>query len=255
MDGQQAVEDGLKNNGEPGYCLPKESAEKNENGIKCREEEVIKMEPLENCHNSTGLNAKRFTLETTLKCLSAYYDEQIAKQTNPTQNPQVQNLINSSFIFKYLARKFGNPTQDHIYNWISPFFFALEIPSVQISIMMVYVERVFDCSKIPLTSENWTFLLLGALLISTKAWDDLSIWNADFASVYREVSARDLNILERFFLKSIDYHVGVPSNLFEKKALEFNEFVLAKESEPGLKSLSTPDAALTEGNKVLKIKT
>ena len=77
-------------------------------------------------------------------------------------------------------------------------------------IALVYVQRLMAFSGIALTSKNWRPLLLSALLLAQKVWDDKCLANVDFPLIWRAaVPSADASLLD---LKAI--------NSFEKKFLE-----------------------------------
>jgi len=199
----------------------------------------------------TRLNGKSVPLETTLKCVSAYYAQLLSRQTNPPNNELVNDLIQTSTLFQFLAKRSKNPTQDQIYQWLSPFFSNVGLTSENVIIMMVYLERLCSCSKITLAPDNWAILMLGAMLIATKVWHDLSIWNVDFCGIFREISLQDIDILERFYLRCMDYNVGVKSNLFAQRYFELRDFALRNGSAFDLKGLSDSDAIMLESRTAL----
>lgn len=47
---------------------------------------------------------------------------------------------------------------------------------------LVYVERLVKSSsgKLRPNVENWRSILFSCMVLSSKVWDDLSMWNADF---------------------------------------------------------------------------
>lgn len=39
---------------------------------------------------------------------------------------------------------------------------------------------------------NWARIILGAVILASKVWDDHAIWNVDFTQIFPEVSVTDL---------------------------------------------------------------
>lgn len=64
-----------------------------------------------------------------------------------------------------------------------------------------------------LSTSNWKAVVLTALLLASKIWDDFSMINGDFANICSmcgfNIDVRRLNELEKSFLVALDYHVFV----------------------------------------------
>ena len=75
-------------------------------------------------------------------------------------------------------------------------------------------------TEIPLLPTNWRPLVLCALLVAQKVWDDRYLSNADFAYIYPFFGTPEINKLEKKFLELIQYNVTVKSNLYAKYYFE-----------------------------------
>ena len=87
-------------------------------------------------------------------------------------------------------------------------------------ICLVYVNRLIAFTEIPLLPTNWRPLVLCALLVAQKVWDDRYLSNADFAYIYPFFATLEINKLEKKFLELIQYNVTVKSNLYAKYYFE-----------------------------------
>jgi hypothetical protein len=73
---------------------------------------------------------------------------------------------------------------------------------------LVYLQRVV-AAGVRLTERNYEPLLVGAVLLASKVWDDLSTVNVDFAAALPHYSLRSLARLEVLLLKHLDWRAGV----------------------------------------------
>ena len=48
---------------------------------------------------------------------------------------------------------------------------------------LVYIERLVKQSHLPLTLRNWKQVMMICMILASKIWDDLSMWNSDFSKV------------------------------------------------------------------------
>jgi Cyclin len=82
----------------------------------------------------------------------------------------------------------------------------LEIDCIVMSLL--YIQRLLD-SGVPMTPKNWRPIVLTAFLLASKVWDDLSMWNVDFASLIPAFTLKKVNAWEVQFLSDTDYNVIV----------------------------------------------
>ena len=52
---------------------------------------------------------------------------------------------------------------------------------------LIYVERLMEKGKVPLTAQTWRPILLCGLLLASKVWQDYASWNIEFSHVYPQV--------------------------------------------------------------------
>ncbi len=75
---------------------------------------------------------------------------------------------------------------------------------------------VLRLTCVPQHATNWRRLILSALILASKVWEDQAVWNVDFLSVFPNVSVKDLNALERKFLEVLSYNVGMKASEYAK---------------------------------------
>ena len=96
-------------------------------------------------------------------------------------------------------------------------------------IAFLLMIRVIDSSagKIMLHRYNWQCLLLISLMVSQKIWDDVSLNNVDFPQVWKMVApngtamdVKDVNFMEREYLRIINFNVSVGPRLYSSVYFE-----------------------------------
>jgi hypothetical protein len=88
---------------------------------------------------------------------------------------------------------------------------------------LIYVERLIketNGALVP-TLENWRSVLFSCMILASKVWDDLSMWNIDFSNVstatgLSSFSLQRINQLELALLTSLSFSVKVPASEYAK---------------------------------------
>ena len=83
---------------------------------------------------------------------------------------------------------------------------------------LIYVERLLKTTKggIRLTYKNWMSVIFSSMVMSSKVWDDLSMWNADFSQVCTSFTLQRINELELAMLNALRYDVKVKASEYAK---------------------------------------
>ena len=108
------------------------------------------------------------------------------------------------------------PDQEVIYEFVRTLFKAAQLTSAYAITTLVYLERLMTYAEMDLTPKSWRRMFLGAILLSSKVWEDQAIWNVDYAQILEETSVDDINELERQFLELIQFNMNVPSSVYAK---------------------------------------
>jgi len=97
---------------------------------------------------------------------------------------------------------------------------------VECAIMsLIYVERLLEITKMTIDASNWRRVLLGALIIASKVWEDLAVWNQDFLSVFNNtIPVTDFNQLELQFLHLSQYKLTITSSTYAKYFFQLKVF-------------------------------
>lgn len=69
-------------------------------------------------------------------------------------------------------------------------------------------------------ASNWRRIVLGALILASKVWEDQAVWNVDFLNVFPNLTVDDLNQLERHYLNSLQFNVSLKASVYAKYYFE-----------------------------------
>jgi hypothetical protein len=167
-------------------------------------------------------------IQATIKCVCGVYRAHIV-QAAKDSNQKQQKI--SSVSQEYTAFRDLNvsntdevPPLAEVVEFYDAFYRRSQMEHDTIITSLIYVERVIKSTNGALTpnTENWRSLLFACMVLASKVWDDLSMWNVDFSNVSAHTmglssfTLRRINQLELELLKCLKFDVRVPAGEYAK---------------------------------------
>jgi len=110
------------------------------------------------------------------------------------------------------------PSLETIVTFFNLIFQTSQLEGECIIIALIYCERlVMDTyGKLIIHTSNWKSLIFCSLVMASKIWDDLSMWNADFAQICPSYDLERVNELEMAMLTALNHDVRVNAGDYAK---------------------------------------
>lgn len=113
------------------------------------------------------------------------------------------------------------PSLDEITDYFRFIFNKAQMESDTIIMTLIYVERLLRETNggVRPNLNNWKSILFSCMIMASKVWDDLSMWNVDFSQACPAgvtYSLKRINELELAVLSCLKYNVKVPASEYAK---------------------------------------
>lgn len=159
-------------------------------------------------------------LKHTLRCVSlaVFYHIKNRDRTRPPRTMDIFDEKLHPLTRDEVPSHYGDFTPDNkiIYRFIKTLFHAAQLTSECGIITLVYLERLLHYAELDLHPSNWKRILLGAILLASKVWDDQAVWNVDYCQILKDITVEDMNELERVFLEQLQFNINVLSSTYAK---------------------------------------
>ncbi|VDM61805.1 unnamed protein product [Angiostrongylus costaricensis] len=180
-------------------------------------------------------------LKNTIKCISLAIYYHIANRKNRAHERLMEifeerlHPITREALPPEVMTK--DPDHRQIYRFVRTLFHSAQLTAECAIITLVYIERLLNYAEMDLCPSNWRRVVLGAIMLASKVWDDQAVWNVDYCQILRDTNVDDMNELERRFLECLDFNIEVPSSVYAKYYFDLRTLALANDLQLPLQPL------------------
>ncbi|XP_064819782.1 cyclin-Y-like protein 1 [Oncorhynchus masou masou] len=187
---------------------------------------------LSNHHTSPGLSKKYSScstiflddstvslpnLKSTVKCvtLAIYYHikNRDSNRSLDIFDEKIHPLTREKVPEDYYS---VDPEHKLIYRFVRTLFSSAQLTAECAIVSLVYLERLLTYAEMDICPCNWKRIVLGAILLASKVWDDQAVWNVDYCQILKDITVEDMNEMERHFLELLQFNINVPASVYAK---------------------------------------
>jgi len=116
------------------------------------------------------------------------------------------------------TRTMAIPCLEEIESFFADIFNKSQLEGECIIISLIYCERLVKETKgrLSIRYDNWRSILFACLVMASKVWDDLSMWNVDFSHICSTFDLDRINCLELGMLDVMRYRIKVSASEYAK---------------------------------------
>ena len=164
-------------------------------------------------------------IDATIKCVCGVFRAhmiQSARDSRAGIDPipfEEYDVFNDDYVTEMMGLSIqdGNeyevPSFDIITQFYRDIFRKSQMESDCIIMSLIYIERLIKETNggVRPRNRNWKSLLFASMIMASKVWDDLSMWNSDFSKICASFTLQRVNQLEISMLSVLKYSVKVCS--------------------------------------------
>lgn len=128
-------------------------------------------------------------------------------------------IVHSDYlIFNDPSLVSGIPALAEITTFIQNVYIKAQMESECIIMTLIYIERLLKATSgdLQLQPCNWKSIVFISMVLASKIWDDMSMWNGDFAKVCPSFSPKRVNQLEIAYVTAVQFKVNVNASSYAK---------------------------------------
>lgn len=159
--------------------------------------------------------------DALIKCVCGVYRAHLLQSENDVELRDADRIFDDDYSSLQKQYHPSIPTLEDITDFYRDIFLRSQMEVDCIVISLIYIERLIKLTsgRLHPAPFNWKSLLFSCMVLASKVWDDLSMWNSDFSKIGpggMTFTLQRTNELEIALLTALEYKVKVGASEYAK---------------------------------------
>jgi len=148
-----------------------------------------------------------------VRCMAEYFNKVIKPASSATSDQKKPYEIFDETIHPLVTKLIDHniPDIEAIEKFIKNIFKIGQLAPESLIMGVGYVDRVI-AGGFKMYPFNWKRIILAALILASKVWEDQAVWNVDFLELFPLATPNDLGQLEKKILSLLSFDVSLSAS-------------------------------------------
>jgi len=157
-----------------------------------------------------------------MHCMAVYLSRCIKDYTDASPSDHQQREVYAIFdeSLHPITTKNANtkdvPSVETVEKYIKAIFKVGQLAAESLIMAVAYLERIERVNNYHLFPYNWRRIVLAALILASKVWEDQAVWNIDFIELFPLTTPSDLGQMEKKILSLLSFDVSLKASEYAK---------------------------------------
>jgi len=148
-----------------------------------------------------------------VRCMGEYFYNTIKPSSSATSDQRKAFEIFDESVHPLVTKIIDNniPEAEMVEKFLKSIFKVGQLAPESLVMGVAYVDRML-AAGLKLYPFNWKRLVLAALILASKVWEDQAVWNVDFLELFPLATPNDLGQLEKKILSLLSFDVSLSAS-------------------------------------------
>jgi len=148
-----------------------------------------------------------------VRCMGEYFNKIVKLSSSATGDQKKSYEIFDESLHPLVTKviDYNIPELEVIEKFIKNIFKIGQLAPESLVMGVAYVERIVAMG-FKMYPFNWKRVILAALILASKVWEDQAVWNVDFLELFPLATPNDLGQLEKKLLSLLSFDVSLSAS-------------------------------------------